>query len=202
MASIHPVVQQGNEWLLCVDFSAVPLTREQFYRLCVDNPELRLELTARGELVLMSPTGAKTGHRNSELNYQLVGWAKRDGKGLIFDSSTVFSLRDGAMRSPDASWVLKERWDALGEEEQEKIAPLCPDFVVELRSPSDRLDVLQLKMAEYVENGAELGWLLDPVEKRVHVYRPGRNVECLERPKSLDGGEVLEGLIVDLEGIL
>lgn len=202
MAATSPVALQDREWSLSVDFSAVPLTTEQFYRLCVDNPELRLELTAEGELILMSPTGAKTGHRNSELNYQLVRWAKKDGTGVTFDSSTVFSLPDGAKRSPDASWVLKERWDALSQEEQEKIPRLCPDFVVELRSPSDRLDALQAKLSEYLDSGARLGWLLDPIEKRVYVYRPGREVERLENPRSLDGGELLQGLVVDLEGIL
>jgi Uma2 family endonuclease len=202
MAATHPIVQEDQEWSLHVDFRAVPLSGEQFYRLSVDNPELRLELTAEGELILMSPTGARTGHRNSELNYQLVAWAKADGTGLTFDSSTVFSLPDGAKRSPDAAWVRKERWDALSNEEQEKFAPLSPDFVAELRSPSDSLNELKSKMEEYIENGSMLGWLIDPVEKRVYVYRPGLGVECLEAPKSLQGEHVLRGLVLDLQEIL
>jgi Uma2 family endonuclease len=202
MAATSPVAQHGNEWSLHVDFSAVPLTGEQFYRLSTDNPELRLELTAEGELILMSPTGAKTGHRNSELNYQLVAWAKADGRGLTFDSSTVFSLPNGAKRSPDASWVQRERWDTLSEDEQEKFAPICPDFVAELRSPSDTLTTLQAKMREYLDNGAKLGWLLDPIEKRVYIYRQGEDVECLEEPQSIDGENVLAGLVLDLHEIV
>lgn len=202
MAATHPVEQQGTEWSLHVDFSSVPLTSEQFYRLCNDNPELRMELTAKGELILMSPTGAKTGYRNSELNYQLVGWAKADGNGITFDSSTVFALPTGAKRSPDASWIQRKRWDALSDEEQEKFAPLCPDFVAELRSPSDQLATLEAKMDEYIQNGARLGWLLDPIEKRIDVYRPGRKVEVLENPTHVEGEDVLNGLVVDLQEIL
>ena len=202
MAATHPVEQQGTEWSLHVDFSSVPLTSEQFYRLCNDNPELRMELTAKGELILMSPTGAKTGYRNSELNYQLVGWAKADGNGITFDSSTVFALPTGAKRSPDASWIQRKRWDALSDEEQEKFAPLCPDFVAELRSPSDQLATLEAKMDEYIQNGARLGWLLDPIEKRIYVYRPGRKVEVLNNPTRVEGEDVLKGLVVDLQEIL
>ena len=202
MAATHPVEQQGTEWSLHVDFSSVPLTNEQFYRLCSDNPELRMELTAKGELILMSPTGAKTGYRNSELNYQLVGWAKADGNGITFDSSTVFALPTGAKRSPDASWIQRKRWDALSDEEQEKFAPLCPDFVAELRSPSDHLATLEAKMDEYIQNGARLGWLLDPIEKRIYVYRPGRKVEVLNNPTRVEGEDVVKGLVVDLQEIL
>jgi len=149
----------------------------------------------------MSPTGSKTGQRNSELNYQLAAWAKADGKGVTFDSSAVFSLPNGAKRSPDASWILKKRWNVLSDKEQEKFAPLCPDFVAELRSPSDRLDALKAKMNEYIDSGSKLLWLLDPLEKRVYVYRPGRDVECLEDPQSLDGEDVVEGLVLDLHEI-
>lgn len=202
MAVTHPVAHQGNEWSVHVDFSAVPLSNEQFYRLCIDNPELRLELTADGELILMSPTGSKTGHRNSELNYQLVGWAKKDGKGLTFDSSAVFSLPNGAKRSPDASWIVADRWNSLSDEEQEKIAPVCPDFVIELRSPSDDLDALKAKMTEYIDNGSKLGWLLDPFDKCAYIYRPGRDVARLEKPERLEGEGLLEGLVVGLEKIL
>jgi Uma2 family endonuclease len=202
MAATYPVADRGNDWALHVDLSAVTITNEQFYRLCIDNPELRIELTAQGELILMSPTGAKTGHRNSELNYQLVDWAKKDGKGLTFDSSTVFSLPNGAKRSPDASWILKKRWEALNEDEQNKIAPVCPDFVVELRSPSDRVETLRDKMREYVDNGSKLGWLLDPFDKCAYIYRPGKEVERLDNPERLEGEDVVDGLVVDLKEIL
>ena len=202
MAVTHPVLGEGTEWSLHVDLSSVLLTDAQFYRVCSDNPELRMELTAEGQLILMSPTGAKTGDRNSELNYQLRGWAKREGSGITFDSSTLFSLPNGAKRSPDAAWVRRARWDALSEEEQEKFAPLCPDFVAELRSPSDTLATLKAKMDEYLENGARLGWLLDPLEKRVYVYGPDHEVESLDNPTSLDGADVLIGFVLDLREIL
>ena len=184
-----------------VNLQSIRLTEEQFFRVCEDNPELRLELTARGELIVMSPTGSKTGLRNGRLYSQLAEWASRDGQGVTFDSSTGFSLPNGAKRSPDASWLRKERWDALSVEEQEGFAPLCPDFVAELRSPRDSVEALVRKMTEYIENGASLGWLVDPIERRVHVFRPGRPVECLENSQSVDGGAVLPAFVLDLTEI-
>jgi len=172
------------------------LTEEQFVLLCQENPDLQIELSAQGELVIMPPTGLKTGLRNSLLTYELVAWAKIDGTGLVFDSSTLFTLPNGAKRSPDASWVRREKWDTLTEEQQEKFAQICPDFVVELRSPTDRLSVLQEKMQEYIDNGALLGWLIDPLEKRVSVYRPGQPVELLNDPDTLSGDPVLLGFVL------
>ena len=178
---------------------AAKLTDEQFAQLCWENPELRLELTAQKELVIMSPTGSKTGWRNSRITYLLVAWADKDGTGLAFDSSTGFTLPNGAKRSPDASWVKRERWDALTEEQQEGFAPLCPDFVIELRSPTDDLPVLQEKLQEYLDNGAQLGWLIDPIDKHVHVYRPSQPVEELENPVSVSGDSVLPGFALHVE---
>jgi Uma2 family endonuclease len=172
------------------------LTEEQFVRLCQENPDLRLELTARGELVIMPPTGTETGRRNNRLAYRITAWADSDGSGVVFDSSTLFTLPNGAKRSPDVSWAQRERWEALSKEQREGFAPLCPDFVVELRSPTDRLPDLKEKMQEYIDNGARLGWLIDPLEKRVSVYRPGRPVEVLDDPPTVSGDPVLPGFVL------
>jgi len=178
---------------LTLDMKSAGLTDEQFYQLCADNRELRLELTANRELVIMPPTGGETGRRNTRLTQRLANWAEKDGTGEAFASSTGFNLGNGAKRSPDAAWVRRSRWEALTEAQQEEFIPLCPDFVVELRSRKDRLGTLQAKMEEYIQNGAELGWLIDPSAKRVYVYRPGRPVECLEAPSTLSGEPVLPG---------
>lgn len=172
------------------------LTEEQFVRLCQENPDLQLELTARGELVIMPPTGSETGRRNNRLAYRVTAWADRDGSGVVFDSSTLFTLPNGAKRSPDVSWVHRERWEALSREQREGFAPLCPDFVVELRSPTDRLRDLQEKMLEYITTGARLGWLIDPLEKRVSVYRPDQPIEVLDDPPAVSGDPVLPGFVL------
>lgn len=195
------VTYENTSHLLTLSVRSAGLTDEQFYRLCQDNPDLRLELTAQRELVIMAPTGSKTGWRNSRLNQRLANWAERDGTGLSFDSSTGFTLPSGAKRAPDAAWVRRERWEALSEEQQEGFAPFCPDFVVELRSPRDSLSVLQDKMAEYLENGARLGWLIDPIDRRVYLYHPGQPVECLESPMTLSGDAVLPGFVFDVREI-
>ncbi len=186
---------------LIVNLRSLRVTHQQFFQLCKDNPELRLELTAQGELIAMSPTGSKTGLRNTVIIRQLAEWAKRDGNGVTFDSSAGFTLPNGAQRSPDASWLRKARWQALSPEEQESFAPLCPDFVVELRSPSDAVEVVQSKMSEYLDNGAELGWLFDPQTKRVYVYRPGTEVECLENPAKVEGDSPVEGFTLDADEV-
>jgi Uma2 family endonuclease len=182
-----------------LNIRSISLTDEQFLRLCQENPEMRLELNARGELVIMPPTGSKTGLRNSALNYALVAWSKTEGTGLAFDSSTLFALPNGARRSPDASWIRRERWNALTEDQQEGPAPLCPDFVVELRSRTDRLTTLHEKMQEYLANGARLGWLIDPSAKRVSVYRPGQPVETLDNPATVSGEPVLSGFTLNVQ---
>jgi Uma2 family endonuclease len=176
-------------------------SEHDFYEFCMANKDLRMELTSEGDLIIMSPTGGKTGIRNSKLNFRLSLWAEEDGTGQVFDSSTVFKLANGAQRSPDLAWVRNERWQALTEEQQEKFPPLCPDFVVELRSRTDPLKTLQAKMREYVDNGAQLGWLLDPMERRVHVYRPGAVVEILDNPQSISGESLLPGFTLDVQSL-
>lgn len=177
---------------------AVKLTEEQFFELAVQNRDLRLERNAEGEVEIMLPTGGETGSRNSEINMQLRLWAKRDGTGVAFDSSTGFTLPNGALRSPDASWVALSRLESLMAEQRERFIPLCPDFVAELRSPTDELETLQRKMEEYVENGARLGWLVNPLQRRVHVYRSGERSQTLESPEKQSGEPVLSGFVLDL----
>jgi len=175
---------------------------EDFQRLCAANGELRLERTARGELIVMSPAGSESGLRNARLTTRLGVWAEADGTGLAFDSSAGFTLPNGAIRAPDASWIRKERWEALSAKSRKGFAPICPDFAVELCSPSDTFQAGSEKMGEYLDNGARLGWLIDPESGKVAVYRPGREVETLNRPTSLSGEDVLPGFVLDLKGIL
>lgn len=174
------------------------LTEEQFVRLCQENPDLQIELTAQGELVIMPPTGMESGRRNIRLARRLDEWTEADGTGIAFDSSTMFTLPNGAKRSPDASWVRRERWDTLPKEQRQGFGLLCPDFVVELRSPTDRLSLLQEKLQEYIANGALLGWLIDPLEKRVYVYRSDHSVEVLDDPPAVSGDPVLPGFVLNV----
>ena len=180
----------------------IELTDEQFWLLCQNNRDLRFERSASGDLIIMPPTGSETGNRNIDLSYQLQGWSRQNNLGLAFDSSTGFKLPNGANRSPDAAWVKKERWEALTAEEKEKFAPLCPDFVVELRSKTDSLEKLQGKMQEYIDNGAKLGFLLDRQNQRVEIYRPNQTVEILDSPQFLSGEDILPGFVLYLENIL
>lgn len=180
----------------------VKLTPEQFFQLCESNPETKLEMTSLGELVVMSPTGGMSGNRNIKLSYRLEKWTEADGTGIAFDSSTMFKLPNGAFRSPDAAWILLERWNQLSLEQQETFPPICPDFVIELRSKSDSLRSLQDKMQEYINNGIRLGFLLDPQGKQVEIYRQGREKDVLNAPTQLSGEAVLPGFILKLEQIL
>jgi Uma2 family endonuclease len=179
----------------------IELTDEQFFQLCVNNRDLRLEQTAEGELIIMPPTGWKSGNRNSRLTQRLGNWTDADGTGLAFDSSTGYILPNGAKRSPDASWVSRERLEALNPDPT-RFLPMAPDFAVELRSANDELRTLQQKMQEYIDNGVRLGWLLDPQNQRVEIYRSGQDVEVLQSPTSLSGEEVLPGFMLDLTQIL
>jgi Uma2 family endonuclease len=179
----------------------IELTDEQFFQLCQNNQDLRLERTADGELIIMPPTGWESGNRNSRLTQRLGNWADTDGTGLSFDSSTGFKLPNGANRSPDASWVSRERLEALNPDPA-KFLPLAPDFVVELRSASDSLRTVQQKMQEYIDNGVRLGWLIDPQNQQVEIYRPGQEVEILRAPTSLSGENVLPGFVLNLAQIL
>lgn len=178
---------------------SIKLTSEAFLEFVAANPELQLERTSTGELVIMSPTGGETGDRNDEVSFQLRAWNKQTKLGKTFNSSTGFTLPNGATRSPDASWVRLDRWLALTSQQREAFPPLCPDFVVELRSPSDNLKNLQAKMQEYIEQGATLGWLIDPKTKQVEIYRQGRDREILNQPTTLSGENILPGFVLDLQ---
>jgi len=181
--------------------SGVELTKEQFFGLCLLNRDLRLERTAEGDVIVIPPAGGKTGARNSNLVMQVAAWANADGTGITFDSSTGFELPNGATRSPDVAWVRRTRLVPLTAEQKERFLPLCPEFVIELLSPSDSLSLTQEKMGEYVANGTQLGWLIDPAHRRVYVYRHGIAVETLNNPTRLSGNPVLPGFALDLAPI-
>mgnify|MGYP001803382663 FL=1 len=177
------------------------MTDEQFFEFCQMNRNLRIERNQYGKISIMPPTGSETGNRNFNVALQLGNWSEKDGTGICFDSSTGFKLSTGAERSPDASWMKLERWNLLSEEEQQGFAPICPDFVIELRSKSDTLKPLQEKMEEYMREPAiRLGWLIDRKNKRVYVYRP-QSVECLENPDSVSGEDVLSGFVLNMSKV-
>lgn len=177
------------------------MTDDEFFEFCQANPELRIERTAEGEMVIMSGTGWETSCRNSRLSAQLQAWADRDGRGLAADSNAEYVLPNGAARSPDASWVARSRVAGLSREQKRKFPPLCPDFVVELTSPSDRLSRVQKKMREWMDNGAQLGWLLDADNRTAYVYRPGQEPERLAAPERLEGEGPVAGFVLDLAAI-
>ena len=179
----------------------VRLSDDQFFEFCQLNRDLRIERNAGGGITIMPPTGGETSDRNAEITMQLRLWAKRDGTGVTFDSSGGFVLPNGAMLSPDASWVSRDRFAALTAEQRTKFPPLCPDFVIKLRSPTDSMPVLRNKMQEYVANGARLGWLIDPRERQVLVYRPETPLELLDRPRSVSADPVLPGFTLEMADI-
>jgi len=182
------------------------LTHEQFYQLCIANRDLKLERTPTGELVVMSPVGGKSGSFEADLIFAVSSWNRFSGLGVVFSSSTVFNLLNGgdprgiceAVRSPDVAWVALERWQALTPEEQEQFPPICPDFVIEVRSRTDRLPPLQAKMREYLESGLRLGWLINPQDQQVEIYRPGQTVEVQSLPVRLSGEDVLPEFVLEL----
>ncbi|MBW4507030.1 MAG: Uma2 family endonuclease [Scytonematopsis contorta HA4267-MV1] len=186
---------------LTLNLDTVYLTDEQYYQLCQNNRESKFERTPQGELIIMSPTGGNTGRYNLKIAQQLANWSDADGTGVAFDSSTGFKLPNGADRSPDAAWVSLEKWNSLSDKEQEKFPPICPDFVIELRSPSDALKPLQDKMLEYLDNGMRLGWLINQKERQVEIYRQGQQKEVLEYPMTLSGENVLPNFVLNLKGI-
>jgi Uma2 family endonuclease len=181
---------------------ALRVTQAQFEALVVANRDLRLERTATGELIVNPPTGGESGQRNFSITGQLARWyEEHEDLGEGFDSSTGFRLPNGADRSPDAAWVSRDRWEALTPQQRKGFVPLCPDFVVELRSESDSLPKLQAKMGEYIDNGAKLGWLIDPQNRQVEIYRADREVEVLENPTELSGEDVLPGFLLNLRRV-
>ncbi len=185
-----------------LDLESVKLTDEQFFQLCLKNRDFRFERDVTGELIIMAPAGSETSNRNIEVAYQLQAWSRSNNLGIAFDSSGGFKLPNGANRSPDAAWIKLERWQSLTTEQKTRFAPICPDFVIELRSPSDGLKNLQKKMAEYIANGTRLGLLIDRKNKRVEVYRQGeKEAEVFNNPATVSGEDVLPGFVLDLSKI-
>ncbi len=175
---------------------------EDFWRLCQENPVLRLERTAEGALIVMPPAGPDGSQRNASITALLWIWNRQTNLGVAFDSSAGFTLPNSAIRGPDASWMTSERWARIPREERLKFSHVCPDFVAELRSTSDTMKELRGKMQEYLAQGVRLGWLIDPIGGTVEIYRPGRPVETLDKPATLSGEDVLPGFVLDLKGIL
>ncbi|HEY9866637.1 MAG TPA: Uma2 family endonuclease [Candidatus Obscuribacterales bacterium] len=183
---------------IILSFKNVTLSHEQFYQLCQDNENWQLERTVKGELVIMPPVGGVSGNRESDLNGELWFWNRQTQLGKVFSSSTIFRLPNGGDRSPDVAWIAKERWELLTLEEQEKFPPICPDFVIELRSRTDSLTQLQAKMQEYLNSGLRLGWLINPQEQQVEIYRPNQALEIIKLPTILSGENVLPEFILNL----
>jgi Uma2 family endonuclease len=177
------------------------VTDEQFWEFSQANPELRMECTADGEIIVMSPTESEGGNRNAEATTNIAIWNRQTRLGKVFDSSTGFRLPNGATRSPDTCWIANERWDAIPLEQRKRFAPICPDFVLELASESDTLDDLRQKMREYIDNGCRLGWLISPKEQQVEIYRCDLTIEVLQSPAVLSGEDVLPGLVFSLSPI-
>jgi Uma2 family endonuclease len=186
---------------ITLNLDSVELTDEQFFQLCVNNRELQFERNAQGDLTIMSPTGGETSYSNAGLTAQLWVWNESSQRGKVFDSSGGFKLPNGANRSPDVAWIPIERWNALTPQQRQRFLPLCPDFVIELRSPSDSLAALRRKMEEYRDNGTRLGWLIDRASQTVEIYRPQQEVEVLNSPTTLSGEGVLPGFALNLQTI-
>ncbi|MGB6166152.1 MAG: Uma2 family endonuclease [Geitlerinemataceae cyanobacterium] len=182
-----------------VDVSRVHLSDEQFYQLCINNPDIPLERTAKGVLLIMSPVGGESGNREMEFGGELYVWNRQTKLGKVFSSSTIFKLPSGGSRSPDAAWVELSRWSALTPQQRQKFPPIAPDFVLELRSRTDSLKMLQEKMQEYLDSGVRLGWMFDPQNQQVAIYRSGKEIEVLDLPTKLSGEEVLPGFVLQVD---
>ncbi|HIK13011.1 MAG TPA: Uma2 family endonuclease [Oscillatoriaceae cyanobacterium M33_DOE_052] len=183
---------------IILNLENVGLTDDQFYRLCQVNRDWQLERSAKGELIIMPPVGGVSGHREADLITDLTIWNRQTKLGIVFSSATIFRLPNGGDRSPDAAWVSLERWQALTLEQQEAFPPICPDFVIELRSRTDAMPPLRDKMQEYLNSGLKLGWLVNPQEQEVAIYRDNQAVEIISLPASLSGETVLPGFVLDL----
>ena len=197
-----PAIEADTAFRIILNLQSVGLTDDQFIRLCSDNCDSRFELTADKQLIIMSPCRPETSRQNARITMRLGIWADQDSTGVCFGPDAMFSLPNGAKRSPDASWIPKKRWDRLTEEEKLTITPICPDFVIELRSISDRVSNLQEKMEEYISNGAKLGWLLDPIDNRAVIYGPGQPPVVIDTPEMISGDPVLKGFHFDFREIL
>lgn len=184
--------------LTTLNLDAIQLTDEQFYQLCQNNQELQFEQTAEGTLIIMAPVGGDSGSREASLIGRVWFWNEQAQLGVVFSSSTVFKLPNGAKRSPDVSWVQRDRWNTLTPEQQQKFPPIAPDFVIELRSATDELSPLQAKMQEYLENGVRLAWLINPQEQQVEIYRSNQSVDVRPLPAELSGEAVLPGFVLPL----
>ena len=196
-----PTAEVGHAPFIIRFEPVIEMTSELFEQFCALNDDMRIELTAEGTIEIMPPAFGHTSRKNMKIAAQLENWTSSDGTGTAFDSSGGFTLTNRAVRSPDASWISNARYDLLSPEEKNSFTPLCPDFVVELRSSSDRLSVLQTKMEEYIANGARLGWLLDPLQRQAHIYRPNAQPEILDNPESISADPELPGFTLDLKPI-
>jgi Uma2 family endonuclease len=197
-----PVTETPVITSLALNIRNVGLTDDQFLLLCHDNAEFRFEISAQGELIIMPGGNPETDSQNAEITMQLGNWAKQDGSGVFFGSCAIFTLPNGAKRIPDGAWISKSRWHRFTKEERLKLPKICPDFVIELRSPSDRRRYLQMKMEEYIENGASLAWLLDPFKNLAVIYRPNHEPETIREPTVISGDPVLPGFRFDFREIL
>lgn len=200
---MYPVTQSEIPQPLVLHFGRVvqQMSDDEFFDFCMKHPDLRIERDSEGDLIIMPPTGGETGRSNFKLTAHFGAWVESNGEGEGFDSSTEFILPNGAHRSPDVAWVRRERWEALTPEQRRKFPPLCPDFVIELRSDTDRLSMLKDKMWEYIDNGAQLGWLIDPIERKVWVYRPNAEEERLDNPATVSGDPELPGYVLPLDRV-
>ena len=201
MSVVAPETESSEAYLTLRMNPAIKLTDDQFFELCQINRDLRLERTSKGDIIIMAPAGGETSTRNSSITGQLYYWTKRDGTGIAFDSSAGFKLPNGAERSPDAAWVSHKRLAQLTPAQKKKFIPLCPDFVVELLSPTDSLIVTQAKLVEYMENGARLGWLIHADARKIYVYRPDNPVEELNDVTEISADPELSGFVLDLHDI-
>ena len=201
MARVPLVNEQVGPRRLVLNVEKVGLTEDQFVQLCSDNSDLQMELTARKELIIMPLNGLKSSWRENILSAELTIWARKNGTGIAFNASAGYRLPNTAIRGPDASWVRRSRLDAFDDKQLEKVGHLCPDFVAEIMSPSNTLAELKAKMAEYIENGAQLGWLIDPYHAQVHIYRPGISPEQLDNPTTINGDPILPGFVFNIAEI-
>jgi Uma2 family endonuclease len=197
-----PAIEADTTFRLSLNLQSVGLTDDQFDRLCCDNSDFQIEMTADRQLIIMSPCFPETDRQNAKITMRLGIWTEQDGTGECFGPTTGFTLPNGAKRSPDASWIPKSRWNRFTKEEKYTMTPVCPDFVIELRSRSNRLADLQEKMEEYIANGAKLGWLLDPIDNRAAIYQPGRAPQVIDNPATISGDPILKGFQFDFREIL